>query len=219
LNIMKNIVLFFLFLSLALLPQTAQSFAFHHHHRIGATSTYSSSIHGACTSSSNIDHCNRNNGNYYQNFQKRCTTRGGIICASSSSSSPSDLKLSRRTMIQSTIQSLSFFGAASAANADYTILNDEGEYEQIKEEDWQTTWKSRIDKASTMSTDEIFNAARGAGNLDLKNGEEESLASKKRRAMSACRNESVRKQSGVKDAKECNSKVIGGDVDFILGEI
>ena len=68
-----------------------------------------------------------------------------------------------------------------------------------------------------MSSDEIFAAARGAGNTDLREGEE-SAASKKRRAMSACRDSGLRAKAGVGDVKTCNSRVMGGDVDFILGK-
>ena len=45
---------------------------------------------------------------------------------------------------------------------------------------------------------------------------EESDASKKRRAMSACRDSGLRSKVGVPDVKACNSRVMGGDVDFIL---
>jgi len=86
-----------------------------------------------------------------------------------------------------------------------------------------------------MSQDEIFNAARGAGNLDLKaktedGGYEESDASKKRRAMSACRDNEVRERVIVGsdesgrggrplDLKDCNQKVLTGEVGFILDKL
>ena len=68
--------------------------------------------------------------------------------------------------------------APSSANAKY-VLNEDGDYEEVEEEDWQTAWKGRLDKAKTMTPDEVFMAARGAGNTDLKEGPE-SDASKKR---------------------------------------
>jgi hypothetical protein len=66
-----------------------------------------------------------------------------------------------------------------------------------------------------MSTEDVFAAARGAGNMDLKDGEE-SDASKRRRAMSACRDSGARAKAGVADSKECNTRVFRGDYDFIL---
>jgi|AntRauTorckE5430_2_1112549.scaffolds.fasta_scaffold02431_1 hypothetical protein len=108
-------------------------------------------------------------------------------------------------------------GACSSANA-RVVLNDDGDYEEVPEEDWQTTWKQRLDKANSMSKDEIFNAARGAGNLQLKDGEE-SDASRKRRAMSACRDSNLRSKAGVNDAKTCNNRVMIGDSRFILDQL
>ena len=124
--------------------------------------------------------------------------------------------VSRRKLFVSSILPLSTLLASTIpppASAKY-VLNDDGDYDEVAEEDWQTVWKQRLDKANSMSTDEIFNAARGAGNLELK--ENESDASRKRRAMSACRDNDLRAKSGVKDAKECNKRVMDGDVDFIL---
>ena len=66
-----------------------------------------------------------------------------------------------------------------------------------------------------MSQDEIFQAARGAGNVNLKEGIE-SDASKKRRAMSACRDSSVRQKAQAGNEKECTARVFGGEVDFLL---
>lgn len=117
-------------------------------------------------------------------------------------------------------------GAAAAALVTVTVapprswaryLMDEetGDYVQVEDADWQTEWKSRLDKASTMSKDEIFQAARGAGNTDLKTGPE-SDSSKKRRAMSACRDAGVRAKAGLASEKECTVRVFGGDVDFLL---
>mmetsp|Transcript_2194 Transcript_2194/g.5838 ORF Transcript_2194/g.5838 Transcript_2194/m.5838 type:complete len:164 (-) Transcript_2194:227-718(-) len=96
------------------------------------------------------------------------------------------------------------------------VLNEEGDYDEVEDKDWQATWKERLDKAQSMSTDEVLKAARGAGNLDLKEGPE-SDASKKRRAMSACRDADLRKKAGVTEAKDCNARVLQGETAFILG--
>ena len=93
----------------------------------------------------------------------------------------------------------------------FMISNDE-----VKEEDWQTAWKARLDKAQSMSSEEIFMAAQGAGNTQLREGEE-SEASKKRRAMAGCRNDAIRKKAGgTKDVIACNSRVMSGDFGFVL---
>ena len=125
--------------------------------------------------------------------------------------------LSTTSMAAATLLSVSSPQSSLAANR--FILDEEtGEYVEIQDEDWQTAWKQRLDKASTMSTDEIFQAARGAGNVQLKNGEEESLASKKRRAMSACRDSTIRSKVSTSMTEiECTGRVLnGGEVDFIL---
>ena len=99
--------------------------------------------------------------------------------------------------------------------ARYVLDEETGDYVEVEDKPWQDEWKARLDKASTMTTDEIFEAARGAGNTNLKTGPE-SDASRKRRAMSACRDASVRAKAGLKDEKECTAKVFGGEVDFLL---
>jgi len=67
-----------------------------------------------------------------------------------------------------------------------------------------------------MSTEDVFLAAQGAGNLDSKNMGEESEASKKRRALAGCRNEGFRKKGGESSEKECTKRVIGGDYQFMV---
>jgi hypothetical protein len=119
-----------------------------------------------------------------------------------------------KTSLTTIVSSLPFIVAKEPSLARY-ILNDNGDYEEIEDEAWQTVWKQRLDKASTMSKDEIFNAARGAGNMNLKDGEE-SEASRKRRAMSNCRNKDIRNSVGFKDEKQCAARVMSGDFDFIL---
>lgn len=61
-----------------------------------------------------------------------------------------------------------------------------------------------------------FLAAQGAGNLDLKEGVEESEASKKRRAMAGYRNDGMRAKGGMDSQKECTARVMGGDYQFMI---
>lgn len=95
------------------------------------------------------------------------------------------------------------------------ILNDDGEYEEVPEPDWQTVWRQRLDKASSMTPDEVFMAARGAGNIDQKVGPE-SEASQKRRAMAACRDVGLREKAGVSNQQECTARVLNGETEFML---
>lgn len=101
------------------------------------------------------------------------------------------------------------------AKAARLMLNEDGEYEEISEADWQTAWKERLEKAQGMTPEEVFMAARGAGNTNLKDGPE-SDASKKRRAMAGCRDTGIRTKAGIKDPKDCTARVLGGETDFIL---
>lgn len=132
----------------------------------------------------------------------------------------------RQFLLSSTVSTamaatLSLVSFPQAAYSRFILDEESGEYVEIQDEDWQTAWKQRLDKASTMSTDEIFQAARGAGNVQLKEGEEESFSSKKRRAMSACRDSNIRsKVSASMTEIECTGKVLnGGEVDFILNAL
>jgi hypothetical protein len=104
---------------------------------------------------------------------------------------------------------------AAAANARYVMNEETGDYDEVDDPTWQEAWKGRLDKAQSMSSDEVFMAARGAGNLDLKDGEE-SAPSKKRRAMAACRDATLLEKAGVRDPKECTTRIMGGEVDFML---
>ena len=144
------------------------------------------------------------------------TADDSTACESSATTATtSNNHLSRRKMVLSSLASFSaIVSTSSAANARYVLNDETGDYDEVTDEDWQTSWKQRLDKANSMSSDEIFAAARGAGNMNLKEGEE-SEASKKRRAMSACRDSGIRAKAGV-DAKSCNSRVMGGELDFIL---
>jgi hypothetical protein len=121
-----------------------------------------------------------------------------------------------RRQVLAAILSAPILSISSPANANRYILDEEtGDYVEVEEADWQTTWKQRMDKAQNMSTEEIVKAARGAGNLERKEGPE-SDASKKRRAMAGCRDLDLRKQAGVANEKECTARVFGGDIDFML---
>jgi hypothetical protein len=139
-----------------------------------------------------------------------------------------DTTMSRRAMVgfaTTTTLAMLFLSPAvlQPAQARYIIDDDTGAYIEIKEEDWQTTWKQRLDKAQTMSKDDIFAAARGAGTVNLTDGNGgvvvESDASKKRRAMSACRDAGVRQKAQAGDEKECTARVFGGQVDFLLNAL
>ncbi len=103
------------------------------------------------------------------------------------------------------------------AQALYVMDEETGDYVEVTEDDWKTAWKQRLEKAQTLSKDEIFQAARGAGNLELKEGRTESEASKKRRAMSACRDATVRSKAQVDmSERDCTARVFGGEVQFML---
>jgi hypothetical protein len=104
------------------------------------------------------------------------------------------------------------------AQARYVLDDETGDFVQVEEEDWQTSWRQRLDKAQTMSTDEVFKAARGAGNVDLKQGPE-SDASKKRRAMSACRDVDLRTKANAGNERECAARVFAGEVDFMVDQL
>ena len=91
-----------------------------------------------------------------------------------------------------------------------------GEWVPPADEDWQTTWKKRAEKASKMTPDEIKMAARGARKLTSDELANESKAGKKRRAIAACRTSDYQKVLNIKEI-DCVNKVIKtGEVDFIL---
>ncbi|KAL9190609.1 hypothetical protein ACHAXT_000315 [Thalassiosira profunda] len=123
---------------------------------------------------------------------------------------------SRRAFLSTSAAAAFIATIPQIANARYVLNEDTGEYDEVTDEDWQTTWGKRLDKAKSMGTEDVFLAAQGAGNLDLKEGQEESEASKKRRALAGCRNDGLRAKGGVKDAKECTARVLGGDYQFMI---
>lgn len=101
----------------------------------------------------------------------------------------------------------------------YVLDEETGDYVEViveGEGDWQKEWKSRYDQMTTMSRDEIFEAARGAGNIDSKDLANESPASKKRRAFSGCRDKDTRAKLGNIKEKSCSKRVLEGEVDFVL---
>ena len=112
--------------------------------------------------------------------------------------------------------------AMAAANKPKTktryVMDDEtGDYVAVEDDgDWQKEWKSRYDQMSTMSKDEIFVAARGAGNIDSKDLINESPASRKRRAFSGCRDKGTRAKLDNIGEKECSKRVMEGDYEFVL---
>lgn len=131
--------------------------------------------------------------------------------------SPDENSINARRQFMNVAAMMTLAAATPAPALAYFIMDDEtGDYIEKQDEDWQTAWKKRADKASTMTSEEIFQAARGAGNLDLKDGQAESEASKKRRAMSACRDTSVRNKTGAGSEKECTARVFAGDYNFLL---
>ena len=101
------------------------------------------------------------------------------------------------------------------ANARYVLNEETGDYDEVEDDDWQTAWGKRLDKAKSMSSDEVFMAAQGVGNRDLMEGDE-SDASKKRRALAGCRNDAIRQKAGAGDAKACTSRVLDGDFQFMI---
>ena len=127
---------------------------------------------------------------------------------------------SRRNVFKIAIAScfVTLLPKPDAANARFIMNEETGDYEEVVDKDWQTTWKERLDKAQTMTSNEVFRAGQGVGNTNLKDGAE-SDASKKRRAMSACRDNELRKNSGILNVKECTNRVIDGEIDFILGKV
>mmetsp|Transcript_35985 Transcript_35985/g.52753 ORF Transcript_35985/g.52753 Transcript_35985/m.52753 type:complete len:166 (+) Transcript_35985:199-696(+) len=124
---------------------------------------------------------------------------------------------SRRTFFTTLTSSILLSTTLPTPSSARYILNEEtGDYEEVSDADWQTTWKQRLDKAQSMSTDEVFMAARGAANTQNRELPE-SDAFKKRRALSGCRDKATRsKVDGGLSEKDCNTRVLGGDVDFIL---
>jgi hypothetical protein len=120
--------------------------------------------------------------------------------------------------------------ATTKRNVRYVLDDETGEYVEVEDPTWQEAWRNRWNEASTMSTDQILEAARGAGNVDKKSLDNESPASKRRRALSACRNPDVRSRvvdvngggggGNTLNERDCTARVLkDGEVDFILGAL
>jgi hypothetical protein len=121
--------------------------------------------------------------------------------------------MTRRALLFSSTATLLLL--PNVGNARVVMDDDTGEYVEVEEQDWQIAWKERLDKAQSMSPDEVFMAARGAGNTNLKDGPE-SDTSKKRRAMAGCREPGLRQKANVPDGKECTALVLSGNFSFML---
>lgn len=121
------------------------------------------------------------------------------------------------------------------------ILDENGEYVEVKDKEWTEEWKDRASKMQSMSPDEIFMAGRGATNTPVS---ELTDAGKKRRALAGCRVDATRKQVKVAKVdqqrtgglsveaaaealvslragegmseKACIARVLQGEVSFIL---
>ena len=121
----------------------------------------------------------------------------------------------RRAFISTSISTAFFTAIPKNAQARYILNEETGEYDEIQDSDWKTEWGKRAEKAKSMSKEDIFLAAQGAGNTQLREGEE-SEASKKRRAFAGCRNDNFRQKSNVTNEKECTKRVMSGDYQFMV---
>ena len=124
---------------------------------------------------------------------------------------------SRRAFLSTAAAAAAAIAAPRRAGARYVLNEETGDYDEVQDEDWQTAWGQRLDKAKSMSTEDVFLAAQGASNLDAKaGGGEESAASQKRRAMAGCRNDRLREQGGGGSVQECTKRVLEGDFQFMI---
>jgi hypothetical protein len=142
------------------------------------------------------------------------TTTRGVTTRPSLYSNTSSSRRTFLTFVVAVTATTTTTTTTTVANARYILNEETGDYEEVQDKEWQTEWKERLDKAQTMSTDDVFLAARGAKNRV--EGMEESEASKKRRAMAGCRDTGLLTKSGLTDVKECTARVLQGDVDFML---
>jgi hypothetical protein len=102
----------------------------------------------------------------------------------------------------------------SPSSLPVALFNDEGEWIDAEEGTWQETWGARAEKASKMSRRDIFMAAKGAPKWDGSRGEE-SLKSKKRRAMAACSAPEYLDMLKV-TKRECTQRAMNGQTSEIL---
>ena len=122
---------------------------------------------------------------------------------------------SRRAFVSTSALATAFLATTNIANARFVLNEQTGDYDEVLDEDWQTTWGKRLDKAKSMDMEDVFLAAQGAGNTNLREGEE-SEASKKRRALAGCRNDRLRQMSGVTSSQECTARVLQNDYKFMI---
>ncbi|OEU08262.1 hypothetical protein FRACYDRAFT_221006, partial [Fragilariopsis cylindrus CCMP1102] len=101
---------------------------------------------------------------------------------------------SRRSFLSSIVATTTTIAIASSQPAYGKWILDEETGDYVEEEvDWKLEWKARYQQMSTMSKEEIFQAGRGGGNLDKKDLINESSKSRKRRALSNCRDKPLLK--------------------------
>ena len=150
----------------------------------------------------------------------RRTTTTSIVLGAARSGGDEDRRNFLRSLLTTTTVIVSGgmpLPAAAEPKKRYMLDDATGDYvEVIEDGDWKKEWKSRYDQMTTMTPDEIFEAARGAGNVDSKDLANESPASKKRRAFSGCRDRGIRSKLGNIDEKACTKRVLDGDVQFVL---
>ena len=66
-------------------------------------------------------------------------------------------QISSRRAFLSTSTAIAFLGLQPiVANARYILNEETGEYDEVTDDDWQSTWTKRLDKAKTMSNEDIF---------------------------------------------------------------
>ena len=79
---------------------------------------------------------------------------------------------SRRAFVSTSALATAFLATTNIANARFVLNEQTGDYDEVLDEDWQTTWGKRLDKAKSMDMEDVFLAAQGAGNTNLREGEE-----------------------------------------------
>ena len=66
-------------------------------------------------------------------------------------------QISSRRAFLSTSTAIAFLGLQPiVANARYILNEETGEYDEVTDDDWKDTWSKRLDKAKTMSNEDIF---------------------------------------------------------------
>ena len=180
--------------------------------------------------------CARGGINTYCSQQSRLAKSEEHACA------PSCVQgTTRRSFCIAAVVSLLHQPTAAQAKPTY-IMDENGEYVEAEETEWTQVWKERASKMQSMSADEVFMAGRGAGKADVS---ELSEAGKKRRALAGCRDSASRQRikaapideqrvgrgpgveaavealaalqtNGVLSEKACTTRVLQGELSFIL---